>query len=379
MSAKKEWWNEGLADVCAPFQMDISCLVDGELDEAAATRAMLHLEECGTCRTFFEDTRQCMRMHLDATDPERLIARISTLTGADFTQEAEAIEHVHRLATIFYQLGKAYLLSAIDPDFRTRVFEKALPLESTQTLGRGFVDGVLHSHPEAEAEASNRGGVLETGGLGRIDWRNARALFNGRLKQIASPLEKGRKLLDEAVHADPSHEEARLYLAFLAAREGKTLKAAREYREIFRTALSEQNRGHAATQLGLLHDREGDHRKALACFRWITISGLADRDERFFFVRFNQALEYALLRRADPSLAAFRRLLDKHPARATEVAEMILKSKSLQGAIESLPGYGERLLETCPELFRVPDSSGSEPFDGTATDGPARQRQEPPQ
>ncbi|HUR28754.1 MAG TPA: hypothetical protein VM509_11250 [Planctomycetota bacterium] len=376
MSTKKEWWNDGLADVCAPFQVDISCLVDGELDEAAATRAMLHLEECDTCRLFFEDTRQCMRLHLDATDPDRLIARISTLTGADFTQEAEAIEHVHRLATIFYQLGKAYLLSAIDPDFRTRVFEKAVPLDSTQTLGRGFVDGVLHAHPEATSE---EGGVLETGGLGRIDWRNARSLFNGRLKQIASPLEKGRKLLGEAVQADPSHEEARLYLAFLAARDGKSLKAAREYRELFQTAMSEQNRGHAATQLGLLYDREGDHKKALACFRWVTISGLADRDERFFFVRFNQALEYALLGRAEPSLDTFRKLLDKHPARALEVAEMILKSKSLQGAIENLPGYGERLLETCPELFRVPDSSGSGPSDGPVGEKTERPRPESPQ
>ncbi|MEO6709604.1 MAG: hypothetical protein ABI054_02975 [Planctomycetota bacterium] len=351
MSGKKEWWNEGLEDVCAPFQVDISCLVDGELDEAAAARAMVHLEECTTCRTFFDDTRQCMRLHLDATDPDRLIARISTLTGADFMQEAKAIEHVHRLATIFYQLGKAYLLSAIDPDFRTRVFEKALPLDSTQTLGRGFVDGVLHSHAEAVEDE----GVLENGGLSRIDWRNARALFNGRLKQIASPLEKGRRLLDEAVHADPSHEEARLYLAFLAARDGKTLKAAREYRELFQTAMSEQNRGHAAIQLGLLYDREGDPRKALACFRWVTISGLADRDERFFFVRFNQALEYALLGRAERSLSAMRSLLDRHPGRAREVADMILKSKSLQGAIESLPGYGESLLTTCPELFQIPN------------------------
>jgi tetratricopeptide (TPR) repeat protein len=105
----------------------------------------------------------------------------------------------------------------------------------------------------------------------------------------------------------------------------------------------------------LLYDKEGDHRKALACFRWVTISGLADRDERFFFVRFNQALEYALLSRAQPALACIRRLLDRHPGRAHEVAELILKSKCLQGAIESMPGFGQSLLDTCPELFQAPD------------------------
>jgi tetratricopeptide (TPR) repeat protein len=368
MSTKQEWWNEGLADVCAPFQVDISCLVDGELDEAAAARAMVHLEDCTTCRAFFEETRQCVRLHRDVADPDRLIARLSTLIGADFSKQAQAIEHVHRLATIFYQLGKAYLLSALDPDFRTRVFESALPVETTQSLGRGFVDGVLHAQGDDEAESRSR-----------IDWNTARTLFNGRLKEIATPLEKGRRLLDEAIQADPSHEEARLYLAFLAAREGKTLKAAREYKDLFQTSISEQNRGHAAIQLGLLHDREGDHRKALACFRWVTMSGLADRDERFFFVRFNQALEYALLGRAERSLAAFRALLDKNPGRAGEVAELILKSKNLQEAMDALPGYGEALLASCPELFQAPGSEGGGGATGHAPKDRADGQRERPQ
>src|SRR5688572_10661617 len=73
-----EWWNEGVADVCTNFQMDLSCLVDGELDEAAAGRVMLHLEECDVCRDFFEDTRDCLRLHFDVADPDRLLARVST-------------------------------------------------------------------------------------------------------------------------------------------------------------------------------------------------------------------------------------------------------------------------------------------------------------
>lgn len=373
MSSKQEWWNEGLADVCTPFQVDLSCLVDGELDESAAARAMLHLEECDHCRHFFDDTRECLRLHLDAADPDRLIARISTLTGVNFSKQAEAIEHVHRLATIFYQLGKSYLLTAVDPDFRTRVFESPMPLESTQTLGRGFVDGVLHASGDDIAAPT-----AERGRLGDIDWRNARSLFNGRLKEIASPMDKARRLLDEAVRADPSHEEARLYLAFLAAHEGKSLKAAREYRDLFRTSISEQNRGHAAVQLGLLHDREGEHRKALACFRWVTISGLAERDERFFFARFNIALEYALLGRDQESLSAFRLLLDIHPRRAAEVGQLILKSKSLQAAMDGLPGYGEALLTTCPELFHAPGTDSLDRRDGGDRADRADGRRSPP-
>ena len=58
-----DWWNEGVADVCTNFQVDLSCLVDGELDEAAAGRVMVHLEECDVCRDFFEDTLDCLRLH----------------------------------------------------------------------------------------------------------------------------------------------------------------------------------------------------------------------------------------------------------------------------------------------------------------------------
>jgi len=335
----------GVASVCEHFQLDLSCLMDGELDEAAAGRAMMHIEACGDCREFFEDTRTCLSLHLDVTDPDRLIARLSTLTGTDLADEAEAVELVQRLATIFYQLGKAYLLLAVDPDYHTRVVEAAVPVDSVQTNGRGFVDGVLMSGRQT----------------GQVDWTHARHMLNGRLKEIEDPLEKARRLLDEAINSDPSHEEARLYMAFLFAHEGKTLKAAGEFRKIFRTALNPANRGVAAMQLGVLHDREQEYRKALVCFRWVSISGLADHDERFFVAHFNIGLEYALLGNMQRSLGAFRELLDRYPAEVPEVATLFSNSKHLHEAVEAQPGFAEALLERCPELFRAPGAEGAVP------------------
>jgi tetratricopeptide (TPR) repeat protein len=176
-------------------------------------------------------------------------------------------------------------------------------------------------------------------------------MLNGRLKQVEGPLEKGRKLLEEAIGADSSHEEARLYMAFLHAHEGKVLQAQREYRHVFRTAMSDVNRGHAAVQLGRLHEAEGNYRKALACFRWLNVSGLAQREERFFFVQFNLGLEYALVRDRARSLAAFRRLVDDYPQRLAETQQLFLESNSLQEAIESEPGFIEELVAACPALF----------------------------
>lgn len=337
-----ENWTGGLADICSAFQLDLSCLVDGELDEPAAARAMVHLEECESCRGFFEDTRRHARLHRDMADPDRLLAHLATLTGTDLAAEAEGIDLIHRLATIFYQLGKAYTLAAIDPGFCQRIFEDAVPVDVAKDRGRGFVDAVL---------------MDGRGSGGGIDWRQARHLLNGRLELIEEPLEKGRRLLAEAVTVDPSHEEARLYLAFLHAHEGKTLKAAEEYRDIFETAVSETNRGLAIVQLGLLYSTEDHYKRAAACFRWVTCCGLADRDDRFWFARFNLGMVYANWRRPKRSLQYFRELLDRHPGRLQEVAEAFFQSPNLRKSISSQDGFPEALASRCPELFH-PEAAG---------------------
>lgn len=343
---KQHSWNtsyeDDQADLCTAFQVDLSCLADGELEDVAAARAMLHIEECSSCRGFFEDTRLFVRLHRDIADPDRLLARIATLTGGEITDEAESADLSHRLATIFYQLGKAYTLAAIDPGFRERIFEKVVPVEELRSRGRGFVDGVIES-----GRASQRGTC----------WEEARHLFNGRLERIVEPIEKGRRLLEESLVVDPTHEEAKLYLAFLHAHEGKTLRAAEEYREVFDTAVSDVNKGLAAIQLGRLYSSEDNFEKAIACFRWVTISGLADRDDRFWFARFNLGQVYARKHVPDRALAYFRELLDKHPARLPEVGEAFARSPKLRETIDAQAGFADALLRTCPELFEYPASA----------------------
>ena len=347
-------WNEGSSAVCESFQLDLSCLLDRELDIEAAGRAVVHMEACTACREFFEDTRSQIRIHRDLAEPDRLFARVAMLTGASNlgVDAIEGIDLVHRLATIFYQLGKAYVLASIDPGYRERVFEAAVPLESAQVRGRGFVDGVVMNGKET---------------AGGLDWKRARSMLNGRLEKIESPLEKGRRLLEEAIAADPSHEEAQLYLAFLHAHEGRRLLAAEEYRRIFDTGLDDRNRGHAAIQLGRLHSAEKVYPKAIALWRWVTTSGLADSDDRFFVARFNLGMVYALTRNQKRSLAYFRELLDRHPSRTGEVADLFRRSSGLRDSIDSQPGFAEALLRTCPELFA--QAAGPMPPESLGTSG----------
>jgi tetratricopeptide (TPR) repeat protein len=337
------WWVDDLAEVCVQFQLDLSCLVDGELDEVAGAGAIAHIEDCGACRAFFEDVRQQVRAHRELADPEGLLAHYSALMGGHASGELEATGLVQRLSTIFYQLGKAYVLAGADPSFRLRVFEKAAQVSSLQTRGRGFVDGVV---------ASGRGK------LGGVDWKEARHMLNGRLERIESPLEKGRRLLEEALASDPQHEEARLYLAWLDAHEGKRIRAARSFRQIFRSSVSDENRAHAAVQLGKLLAEEGELKKAVACNRWIVASGLADRDDRFYFARFNVGMYLVDLRQSERALRAFREALDRHPARLPEIIQLFLGAPKMRALIDRQPGLAQALLDTCPELFTPPGTDG---------------------
>lgn len=340
-----DWWVDDLAEVCVQFQLDLSCLVDGELDEVPAAQAIAHLEDCGVCRSFFDDAREQVRAHRELADPDGLLARFSTLLGTHAETDLESTALVQRLATIFYQLGKAYVLAGVDPGFRTRVFEKAAHVASLQTRGRGFVDGVL---------ASGRGGA------GELDWAEARHMLNGRLERIESPLEKGRRLLEEALASDPEHEEARIYLAWLDAHEGKRVRAARTLRQIFRNSVSDENRGHAAIQLGILMAAEGEHKKAIACNRWVVASGLADADPRFLFARFNVGIHRAALGERELCVQAFRQMLDRHAGRAEEIARYFQASTTTLALIRRQPGFLETLLLACPELAVTPTGLAEE-------------------
>jgi tetratricopeptide (TPR) repeat protein len=200
---------------------------------------------------------------------------------------------------------------------------------------------------------------------GGLDWKRARSMLNGKLEKIESPLEKGRRLLEEAIAADPSHEEAQLYLAFLHAHEGRRLLAAEEYRRVFDTAVDDRNRGHAAIQLGRLHSSEKVYDKAIALWRWVTISGLADADDRFFVARFNLGMVHALRRNQRRSLEYFRQLLDRHPGRAGEVADLFRRSSGLRESIDSQPGFVEALFRTCPELFAEPTTPSEQETDAS--------------
>ena len=330
-------WDRGLSHAQWALQSDLSALADGELDEAAAARVMLQVESDSESRAFLEDVQRFSRLHKDMAEPERVIARLTAITGDGILKEVEEIDLVHRLATIFYSLGKAYILNALNPEsFWQRVFEESVPIETTRTTGRGFVDGVL------------KGGRSDQH---RVNWREARHYLNGRLERVEDPMTKGLHLLDQALATDPSHEEARIYLAFVYAQQGKRLKAEALYRDVFDTAINEENRGHAAIQIGQLHMAEDEPRRAAVYFRWVCMSGLESRDQRFWFARFNVAMTFLNMGQPERCLDYLADLAAKHPDRVDEAGGLAVEAPLFQNAIQTLEGFAERFAARCPEYL----------------------------
>jgi len=93
--------------------------------------------------------------------------------------------------------------------------------------------------------------------------------------------------------------------------------------------------------------RPGD----LAIVAKVAMAGLEARDERFFFVLFNIGVMYAQMRDPRRSVDYFRTLLDRHPQRREAVLQLFTAARGLHQAIDEQPGFGERLVAACPELF----------------------------
>lgn len=257
--------------VCAGFQRGLSALFDGEVPEQHARRTLAHLEACPDCSDFFHAVRLQALAHRDMTVPGSLSRRLRRLPGNDIFEGLTDSEIVRRLAATLYELGKAYALAGTDGEYLVRIAEEPVEIDS-------FENG------EA-AEAANlaqRSGACES-------------RFAHMVGSVDSHLEKARGFLSEALRLKPRFAEAHIYLGFVHQAEGNQDLAEAEYLEVFLNTDRLLNRAHAAIQLGLIHDRVKDHRRALRYYRWVVTSGLVHHQPEFAFVLYNIAVEHISL------------------------------------------------------------------------------------
>ncbi|MCB9892586.1 MAG: hypothetical protein H6833_13120 [Planctomycetes bacterium] len=341
---------------CLPIQADISSMLDGESDDAAVHRALVHIEVCPRCRDFFEGLQGQMRLHRELVDPEKLIRRIQRFDGADFFRRVPVKDNLKRLAVFFYELGKAYLLMSADQKYLLKVFEESVPIPATASRGRGFVDGVIQAYGDTPD-------AMPSQGAGDYDWIKARGLLNGELDHEALTREKARLLLEEALCLRPGFAKARLYMGFYHQLTEEWTLAATEYRRVFETTRNLSNRAHAAVQMGVLRHLQGQPRIARRWFRWVVRNGVVRRDSRFYFVYYNLAVLTAHQGDLEKAIAYFDILHERFADRAQEVRGFLGRAHNFQQLLEQKREFAGHLRRRCPSFFEV-ESPSSQVFQG---------------
>ncbi|MBK9385189.1 MAG: hypothetical protein IPN34_10285 [Planctomycetes bacterium] len=362
-------------DPCEAIQLDLSCMVDGEADEAAVRRALIHVEICSECHGFLEHVRGHLELHRDLCDPRLLMRRLRTIDGLELFTRSSIRANLRRLSEFFYQLGKAYLLLATDQRYLLQVFDEPVPIAGLEQRGRGFVEDQLSSRRSpSERDVMDDLGELELEAGSSYDWVKARSLLDGRLEKAPQSLEKARKLLEEALLVRPSYAEARLYLGFYHQHAGDHARAELEYRRVFETARKIRNRAHAAVQLGVLQHERGELQSAVRCFRWVTRAGLVRRDGRFFFVFYNLALLYARLGDSDRCTKCFEILHHRHRAQGAEIERFLARADAFKETLREQPELAADLARSCPAWFPLNDRPASADADGdvASTGSPRR-------
>src|SRR5690349_9865187 len=99
---------------CVDFEASVHAYVDGELSQPDSKTLLVHLELCDGCRDTMEGLRRSIRVHRSAADFEKIASEFdkdsffARLSGSLFTS------NLSRLATLLYELGKAYFVAGND-------------------------------------------------------------------------------------------------------------------------------------------------------------------------------------------------------------------------------------------------------------------------
>lgn len=327
-------------DPCLPFQIDLSSMVDEEIDERSVSRTLVHIETCSGCRDFLQSVRGGVVVHRQLADPERLERVLAMLEETRVFPAGDTKSHLRRLAAIYFQLGKAYLMLVLDKKFQCRLLDEPVTIPEYKVRGRHFVEKVIH-------------GRTGEGIFRSYDWIKARYLLNGRLDSDGENLEKGKLLLDEALVVRPRFAEPRLFLALYHRALGQEDKSIEQLEWVLANGQKQYTRASAAVQLGVLHGINEDFHKALEYSLWVLRQRIDDSGEAnhlFFIASYNSAVYYAQLGEYGKSLEHFAALVSRLPEKAADAGSLLRGSDIMRRLLSGAPAFRQKLESLHPSL-----------------------------
>ena len=331
------------SDPCLQIQVDLSAMVDGELDAPSVRRVMVHSDVCPHCRGFLEGIRSQARLHrhlhdAGAAGSEGQDAEI----GAAANLRNRLMENRHKLGRILYELGRGFVLMGLSPDFSREVSKEPVPVPDMVQRGRTLV-------AEVERWAVIQGVSVQDQ---PNEWVAAKELFeHGSVRTPAENLAKGQRLLSECLGLEPDHHEARIYLGLVHHVRGQRSLARRQFSQVLSCTDDRIMRGFALLNLANVNLEEGDFAGAVHLLLQLVESGVVQSQPRFGMAYFNLALAFGLQGKFDDCYQWFGRLHDELPHKRSIIARELRRRSQFVHLLRSHPEVELQLAQGFPSWF----------------------------
>lgn len=382
------------ADPCLQIQVDLSAMLDGELEKASVRRVLVHADLCPSCRMFLQAIRTHVQAHadlhaifegedlgtvdlgggdlgggdldpnrgardaggwqvdprdprqVDPRDPRQVDPRQPGPRPAGSRLAAELrqklLESRSALARILYELGRGHVLLGTSPNFYRAVAREPVPIPDVCMRGRSLLDEVNRLAPALANDAA------------RHEWVRARLLFDGsKLSSPRANLEKGVTLLREALVLSPRYHEARIYLGHAYHIEHERDLARHEFRVVLANTDDPIVRAFALENLGNVDLEEGFPDRAIPHFLALVESGVVTREPRFFTTYFNLALAYGLLADFAACTEWLARLHDEFPHKRRIIGNELRTRVQFAAAVARRPDVAAAMARDFPVWFPI--------------------------
>lgn len=309
-------------DPCLQIQVDLSAMLDGELDPASVRRVMVHSDVCASCQAFLTSIRNQVRLHrrIDGL-PEVVSESGDAGTPAGRLREQLTVNR-RRLSKILYELGRCFVLTGLSPDFSREVAKEPVPMPDVAMRGKILLDEVARSEAGAQGP----------------EWVCAAELFDSQLRTPAENLSKGQRLLSEALALDGDLHEARIYLGLVHYVRGQRLLSRKQFAVVLDRTQDKVLRAYALLNLGNLFLDEGDCEGAVRLLLELIESGVVLEQPRMTPTAFfNLGLAYGMQGHFQACLHWFGRLHEETPHRRAWVARELGRRSQFLHLIRSNP------------------------------------------
>ena len=326
------------ADLCQQIQVDLSAMLDGELDPAGVRRVTMHSDACPACRQFFEGIRRQAGLH-------RRLAVRQQGGPADMEQRrqhprdeawrADLARDQRTLGRVLYELGRNFVLLGLSPEFSRFVAEEPMPQPAAAARGRALIDEIADSGRDA------------------TEWVPAKELFDGGLRTPEENLARGQRLLSECLALDSTRDDARIYLGLVHYARGQRALARKQFQLVLSRGEDPVMCAYAQLHTSNILLDEGDPRAAISALRQVVESGALEPEPQFAYALFNLALAYGLEADFERSARWFCRLHEEAPQRRAWVARELSRRSHFQHLIQTHP-RGRELAKKLASWFCGP-------------------------